>query len=206
MINYLKNNEIDREKWDSCVMAVPRVKPYGYSWYLDNMAPGWTGLVDNDYDSVFPVTGFRRFGIHYIATPVFLQQLGVYSHNEPEKEAVSKFLQHIPSFYRLIDLCVGQKTNTEMFRVSEMTNYELDLSTPYDELWKNFSKHCKRNVERSERSKPEITTEVTTEELVGLYLQNRGAEIKGVRSRDYRRLKNLMKLFLEAADFFTSLQ
>ena len=68
MIVYHKNNEIDREQWDNCIKNSPGVKPYAYSWYLDIMAPGWEALVDDDYDSVFPVPGFSRFGIKYVAT------------------------------------------------------------------------------------------------------------------------------------------
>ena len=83
MIVYHKNNEIDREQWDNCIRILPGAKPYAYSWYLDIMAPGWQALVDDDYDSVFPVPGFSRFGIQYIATPVFLQQLGAFSPDKP---------------------------------------------------------------------------------------------------------------------------
>ena len=79
MIEYLSGKEINREKWDMCVCSVPGCKPYAYSWYLDIMAPGWEALVDDDYDSVFPVPAFRKYGFYYIATPVFLQQLGIFS-------------------------------------------------------------------------------------------------------------------------------
>ena len=86
MIVYHKNNEIDREQWDNCIKNSPGAKPYAYSWYLDIMAPGWEALVDDDYDSVFPVPGFSQFGIQYIATPVFLQQLGAFSPDKPASE------------------------------------------------------------------------------------------------------------------------
>ena len=44
MIDYLKNNEIDREQWDNCIRNSPGVKPYAYSWYLDIMAPDGKAL------------------------------------------------------------------------------------------------------------------------------------------------------------------
>ena len=62
MIGYLKNEEIDRSKWDACLAEIPGVKPYAWSWYLDIMAPGWNALIDDDYNSLFPLPCFRKFG------------------------------------------------------------------------------------------------------------------------------------------------
>jgi hypothetical protein len=65
MINYLRHNEIDHEQWDDCIKDSPRVKPYGFSWYLDIMSPGWEALTDDDYDAVFPIPAFKKYGIEY---------------------------------------------------------------------------------------------------------------------------------------------
>src|SRR5674476_934713 len=132
MIVYLKHNEIDREQWDNCIKNTPGAKPYAYSWYLDIMAPGWQALVDDDYDSVFPVPGFSRFGIQYIATPVFLQQLGAFSPENHTSKAVTEFLDYMPDFYKFIDLCIGQKIDLPGYKIFEKVNFELDLSKPYD--------------------------------------------------------------------------
>ncbi|MBK8882074.1 MAG: hypothetical protein IPN67_06690 [Bacteroidales bacterium] len=70
MIIYYKNDEIDRELWDNCIKHSHSPRPYAYSWYLDNIAPGWEALVDDDYDSVFPIPAFVRFGIKFAATPL----------------------------------------------------------------------------------------------------------------------------------------
>ena len=71
MIVYHKNNEIDREQWDNCIRNTPGAKPYAYSWYLDIMAPGWQALVDDDYDSVFPVPGYHSFWNTIYCQPCF---------------------------------------------------------------------------------------------------------------------------------------
>jgi len=153
MIVYLKHNEIDRELWDNCIKDSPRVKPYGFSWYLDNMAPDWEALVDDDYDSVFPIPVFKKYGIQYIATPGFLQQLGAFSPDKSAQKAINEFIEYLPDFYRLIDLCVGQRIDSDKYRVTLRANYELDLFKSYDKLWDGFSKHCKRNIERSGKKK-----------------------------------------------------
>jgi len=197
MIVYLKNNEIDREQWDSCIKSSPCVKPYSYSWYLDIMAPGWQALVDDDYDSVFPVPGFSRFGIQYVATPLFLQQLGAFSPDKSSSKAINEFLDYMPGFYKLIDLCVNQKIEIDGYRVTEKANFELDLSRSYENVWESFSSHCKRNIETSSKKKPELVSDITPDEIVDLFIMNKGKEIRGIKMRDYQRLKILMNFCLK---------
>jgi hypothetical protein len=192
VIVYHKNNEIDREQWDNCIKNTPGAKPYAYSWYLDIIAPGWQALVDDDYDSVFPVPGFNRFGIHYIATPVFLQQLGAFSPDKPASGVINEFLEFMPDNFKFIDLCVGQKTEAAGYRVTEKANFELDLSKPYETISGNFTDHCRRNIERSARKSPELVSDITPDEIVDLFIQNKGKDIKGIKVNDYQRLENLM--------------
>jgi hypothetical protein len=197
VIVYLKNNEIDREQWDNCIKNTPWSRPYAYSWYLDIMSPGWQALIDDDYDSVFPVPGFSRFGIQYIATPVFLQQLGAFSPDNHSTRAISEYLDFMPDFFRFIDLCVGQKIEFPGYKISEKVNFELDLSKPYETLTGNFSVHCRRNIENSGRIKPELVSDISPDKMVDLFIQNKGKEIPGIKVRDYQRLKNLINFCIK---------
>ena len=192
MIEYLKNSEIDRDQWDNCISNSHVKKPYGYSWYLDNMAPGWQAMVDDDYDSVFPIPGFTRFGIQYIATPVFLQQLGAFSPDKPSPDVLDEFLEYLPEFYKLIDLCVAQNVMPEGFRITEKSNFELDLSFPYEKIWERFTSDCRRNISLAAKKKPELTVDINPEELITLFKDNSGKKVRGLKLRDYDRLKNLM--------------
>ncbi len=192
MIVHLKHDEIDREQWDNCIKNSPGARPYGYSWYLDIMAPGWEALAEGDYDSVFPLSGFKKYGIQYISTPVFIQRLGVYSRNINKSTSIGDFLDKIPDYYRLIDICVGQEVKNESFKVTIGTNFELDMSLPYDQLWNNFSHHCKRNIDASARQKHELIHDIDPGELIELFRMNRGREIKEIKDHHYRQLNDLM--------------
>lgn len=196
MIIYLKHDEIDRDRWDKCVANSPRVKPYGFSWYLDIMAPGWEALVDDDYDAVFPIPGFKRFGIKYIATPIFLQQLGVFSPYKPQTESINEFLTCMPDIYKLIDLCISQPVKHPEFTSTVRADYILDLSTDYNVLFKKFSRNCKRNIIASFENKPEIVEDLKPAELIRLFLSNKGGKIKEIKPRDYKRLESLMEFCL----------
>jgi hypothetical protein len=196
MINYLRHHEINKEKWDNCIIDSPGVKPYGFSWYLDIMAPGWEALTDDDYDSVFPIPAFKKFGIKYVATPPFTQQLGAFSPDKPVHTSISEFLDYMPDFYRLIDLCIGQMIETDRYKVTLKANYELDLSKPYEKLWNDFSAHCKRNVEKSDKKKPSLVEDIKPGELIELFIANKGKEIKGIKADGYTRLNNLISYCL----------
>ena len=197
MIVYHKNQEIDREQWDNCIRNSPGSKPYAYSWYLDIMAPGWEAIVDDEYDSVFPIPGFSKFGIRYIATPVFLQQLGAFCPDKPAENVIVEFLHYLPDFFRFIDLNIAQKIDIHGFKVMERANYELDLSKTYDKLWEGFSSNCRRNIEISRKKENELVDDITPDELIDLFILNKGSEIKGIKPRDYLRLKNLMNFCLK---------
>jgi hypothetical protein len=197
MIVYHKNNEIDREQWDGCIRNSPGVKPYAYSWYLDIMAPGWEALVDDDYDSVFPVPCFSRFGINFVVTPQFLQQLGAFSPDKPASKAIIEFLDYMPGFYKFIDLCVGQKINIDGYRVTEKVNFELDLSKSYEKIWENFSPNCKKNIETSAKKKPELVSDITPDEIIDLLISTKEKKIRNFIIRDHQRLKNLMNFCLK---------
>jgi hypothetical protein len=197
MIEYLKNDEIDRDKWDACIKNSHQLKPYGYSWYLDCMSPGWQALVDDDYDSVFPIPSRKKFGINYIATPIFLQQLGAFSPDKPSDEVLMEFLQYLPEFYKLIDLYVAQRIESDGFRVTENYNFELDMARPYEELWKGFSSDCRRNISIAVRNKPELSSDIPPLELIDLFRNNTGFKMKGIKRLDYERLSNLMTYCIE---------
>jgi hypothetical protein len=193
MIVYLKNHEIDRELWDACIKASPSSKPYSYSWYLDIMAPDWEALIDDDYDSVFPVPARERFGIKYIATPIFLQQLGTFSPDKSAEAATAEFLDYMPEFYRLIDLAVGHKTDYPGFKITERSNYELVLDRPYEKLYENFSSDCRRNINLASKKRVNLTSDIRPDELVNLFITTTGSKVKGVKPRDYERLTKLMR-------------
>jgi len=197
MIVYHKNNEIDREQWDNCIKHSPEPRPYGYSWFLDIMAPGWEALVDDDYDSVFPLPSYTRFGIRFVETPAFVQQLGAYSPDKPGDKSLTEFLQYMPDSYRHIDLCVSQKVELDGYRITEKSNFELDLSKAYPKLADSFSPHCSRILDSLQKKKMEISFDISADQLIDLQIKNSGKMIPAIRLNEFQKLKNLMKFCLK---------
>jgi hypothetical protein len=192
MIVYHKNGEIDRELWDNCIKNSAGAKPYAYSWFLDILAPGWEALVDDDYDSLFPIPSYVRFGVRYTVMPAFIQQLGAYSPDKPASMVITEFLDYMPEVFRLTDLCVSQKIEHHGYKVFEKSNFELDLSSGYESLSERYTPECLKYISAAAKKRFDLTTSVSPEEFAGLCVQNKGSNIRGVKSRDYEHLINLM--------------
>ena len=197
MIGYLKNEEIDRSKWDACLSEIPGVKPYPWSWYLDIMAPGWSALVDDDYKSLFPLPCFRKFGLSYIATPLFLQQLGLFSADGDRNNIASEFISFMPELYKLIDLNIGQEISPAGFKVTPRYNFELKLDQPYESVWLNYTTDCRRNINIAHRYPQEIVSDVKPHEVISLFRNNIGKRAGRIRDISYKRLHSLMDYCLE---------
>jgi hypothetical protein len=98
----------------------------------------------------------------------------------------------MPDFFKFIDLCVAQNITAEGYKVIERVNFELDLSKPYETILQNFSDHCRRNIKSSLKKNPELITDITPDEIINVFINNKGKEISGIKIRDYQRLKTLM--------------
>lgn len=192
MIAYLSNKEIDRRKWDDCLAEIPGIRPYALSWYLDIMSPGWEALVDDDYCSLFPLPRSKKFGFSYIATPVFLQQLGLFTPDGDRQKIASEFISFMPENYRLIDLNIGQEVRPQGYVVTPKYNFELRLDEPYETIWINYMSDCRRNINVAHRYPQEIVDDVMPQEVISLYRNNIGKRAGLIRDASYRRLHSLM--------------
>lgn len=193
MISYLKNHEIDRVRWDGCLQEIPYVRPYAMSWYLDIMSPGWEALVDDDYHSVFPLPCRRKYGFSYIATPVFLQQLGLFSADGDRRQIAGEFISFMPEFFRLVDLCIGQEVNVPGFTLTPRYNYELVLREPYEKIWLKYMTDCRRNINIAHRYPQDIIGDVSPGELISLFRNYTAGRAGVIKETNYRRLKALME-------------
>ena len=211
MINYLSNEEIDRKKWDSCIMDSFNGMVYANSWYLDIVAEGWEALIEDDYESVFPLVHGKKWGVGYLYQPAFTQQLGVFSKNLLSEEVVERFLIAIPDKYKFIEinLNIFNKVNHDKFQVVPWKNHELDLIKPYENIFRGFSTNLKRNIKKSLKSELNILKSTKPEEIISLFRNNRGKEIHSLSEGDYQQLqrisyKGIYKGLIQTYSVYTS--
>lgn len=171
MIKCLSRRKVDTKKWDAVVASSEFETIYPYSWFLDSCAQNWMALVMNDYECIMPVVLKNKFGFKYSYQPVHCQQCGVYSEKNVDPEITRMFLHALNKQIRLGDYAFSEGNllgDEPGFEVTDNVNYVLPLDKPYEELVKNYTENCRRNVKKSYQADVRFTDEIPIEEVIAL--------------------------------------
>ena len=191
MIQYLSHNQIDKKKWDATIDDCGNI--YAYSWYLDIVHPQWEALVEDDYQSVMPLTGGKKFGVQYLYQPYFVQQLGVFSKSPMTTEKTETFLKAIPAQYRFAEIRLNESNAFDGDRqgVEYHRNVLLDLNQDYEAIRADYHQNTKRNLAKAGDNNLQIVTTVIPYHVVALFTDNRGALLDKWGKAEYARLTAL---------------
>ena len=194
MIHFLEHKTIDRTKWDALIAECGNI--YAYSWYLDIVHPGWEALVEDDYQSVMPLTGGKKFGVNYLFQPYFVQQLGVFSKSPMTAETTEAFVKAIPSKYRFAEIRLneGNAFADGAQGVEYHRNVLLDLNQDYDTIRAHYHQNTKRNLAKAESCNLQLVTTVIPYHVVALFRDNRGALLNKWGDAEYDVLTTLAQV------------
>ena len=147
---YLSQQQIDKVKWDACMLASGNGLIYGQSFYLDAMAKNWDGLVLNDYEAVMPLVWNKKYGITYLYQPAFCGSLGIFGQQLTAK-ITEAFLLSVPASIRYWDISLNNDNffSGTHFTFRKRLNYTLQLNEPYSALYDHFSDNIKRNIKKA---------------------------------------------------------
>jgi len=193
LIKYIKNQHINKLKWDDCIRNSVNARVYAYSWYLDIVTPEWDALILDDYQAVFPIIYNTKWKIDYCYQPVFTQQLGVFSSLLLTSDLVKRFLEKLQKQFPFIQINLNShnKIEANYQGIKRNVNHELDLIQAYDDLKKGYSKNLKRNLKKASKNKLTIFKNLKPEVVVELFKDNKGKEIKAYNDQDYQKLIRL---------------
>jgi hypothetical protein len=154
----------------------------------------WEALVEGDYERVFPINFKKKAGLNIIFQPFFTQQLGLFSKSEISPEVLNNFLLAIPDKYKVIDLNLNihNKPDLKGFEYIPQVNHELDLIGDYEELHKKYSSNTKRNLVKAQSEELSVVKGVKPDEVIQLFRENRGKDIKVLLEANYLKLKRLI--------------
>ena len=185
---------IDKRRWDECIAASFNGSVYAWSWYLDIVHPKWEALVENDYERVMPLTGKKKFGISYMFQPFFVQQLGVYSQSVLSEDVVVAFINAIPDKYKIIAYRLNEynKVDYSNDNILSHRNVLLDLIHDYQYHYNNYNKNTKRNIAKAESAGLSLDVDVKAYDVIRLFRNNRGREVRHWNDREYVRLLDLI--------------
>lgn len=202
MIQYLTHNQIDSGKWDATIAESGNI--YAFSWYLDMVHPHWEALVEDDYQAVMPLTGGKKFGVHYLFQPYFVQQLGVFSKLPLSAEKAEAFLKAIPEKYRFAEIRLNENNSfVEGYQgVEYHRNVLLDLHQEYEAIRSNYHTNTKRNLAKAESNNLQVVDTVIPYHVVALFTDNRGALLNKWGDAEYSRLTALTKVSVKHKSAF----
>ncbi len=169
-IRLLQREEIEKAKWNGCVYYSPNSLIYAYTWYLDNVCDNWMGLVEGDYESVFPlVWNDKLFGIKRLYQPYLCQQLGLFSINPLSTTRIKAFVKAIPVEFKHVDINLNDSNTIDHlpgFVINEKPNYTLPLHHSYERIAQQYSTNLKRNLKKAEKRNLYATTSIKPEDFV----------------------------------------
>ena len=193
MIQFIESKNIDKVKWNHCIGNSINSLLYAYSWYMDVVCEDWAALVENDYESVMPLAYRKKFGIHYIYPPIFIQQLGIFSMVLLDDEISDRFLKAIPKKFRFIEYNLNSynQIDNKKHKIKNNVNHLLDLIINYEAIAKNYSENLKRNLKKANKTGVNISQNLKPEDIIEIFSKNKGKEINKFGINEYAILKKL---------------
>ena len=186
MIRYIRHKEIDFQKWDTCIRHAVNGNIYATSWYLDLVCKNWDALILNDYEAVMPLPWGKKWGLKYIAQPLFCQQLGVFHHSKNIN--VDDFLTSIPKSFLYVNLNLNVYNGKSKFTLKQNANFELFIKE-HQHLRENYSKSHLKNISKAQKCPVEISTQVDSPSE---YLARKSKEAKGFMTKEQLLMENII--------------
>lgn len=194
---YLRNKNIDRERWDEAVARNPTALPYGLCWWLDAVTDhSWDGLIADDYRLVMPLPRSRSLGpVTQIKRPPFTQQCGPFG--DYRTDDLTGLLNVLPRLIVSFELSLAHRVVGEAlpegFLARERNNSVLDISGTYTDVHAGFAKPLRR---RLRKNGPGELSFCPPEHIISLYAQSAGQRA-GLKKLHYRRVEALMRAALD---------
>ncbi len=148
-IQYVKNQEINRLRYDNALKRSFNANIFAHSWYLDQVCDDWDLLVEGDYETVCPIPLVKRMGIVRVRQPRMAPFLGVFASNHLPAEKVIAILKTIP--YRNITITLNHLNRLNHYKRKQSVKVPvLDLITPYKKISEKFSQTAREAIARND--------------------------------------------------------
>ncbi len=194
-IRLVRNEDIDKTKWNSCVHYSNNGNIFGYKWFLDFIAKDWDALVEKDYESVFPLTWQKNFwGQKHLHQPTLIRELGIYSINVLSEKRIRHFLQAIPPVYKKVSIALNEQnrlSELEKWSITPKVNYQLWLKEDYDRIESNYESQLKSVYQEGQSANLTLTASIKPESITDFYLQH-GIGDKNTRENNSHQYLRIM--------------
>ncbi len=152
----IPSQNIDKIKWDACVAVNKNGLIYASFDYLSAMADNWSGLVINDYQAIMPLPWRKKWGIKYLYTPAFVQQLGLIGLTKIDFEDL---LNAIKKQIKYGDYLLNSSNNSpaSIGTFIPKCNFIINLSNDYQNIQENYSKELIAYLKKAKSNELSVT-------------------------------------------------
>ena len=198
----LPSDQINLSKWDHCIAQNTNGLIYAQSSYLNAMTHHWHGLIIGDYKAITPLPWKKKYGIRYLYTPAFTQQLGLIGSCQMKQNNIIQSIQSFAAFgdyfmnYQNDFICTQQQ-------VKHRNNFLLDLSDNYEKIQANYKANLIRNLKKTNASSLEYCRTAHAQESIQLHKQTKANKLTHLTTDDYHRFEQLVKVMTEKNNCIT---
>jgi hypothetical protein len=192
VIKYLKHDEINKQKWDQCLLNSCNCLIYAFSYFLDVMAPGWEAIVVNDYEMILPLPVKKKWGIKYFYIPPFTSQLGLFG-ADPSIN-LNSILYLVESKVKYGDIFFNYANTINAGLVTARTNFVLGLRVGYESIYENYAADLKRILRKNVKNEMVYSRQSKIEFTVQLYQENYAYRTPHLSRQDYEKFITVCNL------------
>jgi hypothetical protein len=191
MVQIIPSNQIDKAKWDACVANNSNGLIYATTAFLNAMAKGWKGIVIKDYEAIFPLCIKQKFGIQYLYTPPFIQQLGFIGNNELVTEKVIAAIFEVVK-YGSVNLNFSNINFNALQQCKAHNNYLIDLNQNYQQIKANYKKSIDYSLNKASKQNLKYVIDISFEIAIENYQKHNQQALQHVGLEDYNNLGKLL--------------
>lgn len=203
-IRFVPREEIEKVKWDSCIHYANHGNLFGYKWYLDNVAKEWDGLVEGDYESVFPLIKKKTGKVSELYTPQLLPKTGLYSIHGLSQARIQAFMRHIPSEYKTQHIAFSRKLAlAENPSWKTQNDYQISLKADYDEIAQSYTEELRQGLDLIHKENYTADAGVTPEQVTDFYFAH---SPHATETQKYTYLRIIYNLLHRGTGFMTTMK
>jgi hypothetical protein len=193
MVQIIPFNQIDKAKWDACITNNSNGLIYATTAFLNAMVKNWKGIVINDYETIFPLCIKQKFGIQYLYTPPFIQQLGFIGNNElVTKNIIAAIFETVK--YGSVNLNFGNTNFNTIQQCKVHNNFVIDLNQKYHYIKANYKKSIDYSLSKASKQNLKYTTDISFENAVENYQKHNQQALQHVNLDDYKNLGKVLTI------------
>lgn len=184
----IERGQIEDAVWNDFIARSPQAAPYGCSWYLDMVWPGWKAIVVSEkggqWLAVMPLKISKKYGIAYVFNPPFCQYVGIFFGQVEKKNATLTFalkkrlvkaiVEVLPTEMKVFNVKFAPEFDYPLpfywadFELNARYSYWLDNQQDKSVIFKNFEERTRTYINKAVKSKLAVQSVEDIDAIVGL--------------------------------------